>query len=287
MKSPECSGDFFYLMKKILGIYKIINILSLDVAAGAVICASFFGRLLEVSILPQGLTSLGLTVWIIYTADHLLDARKLKQDASTQRHRFHQRHFKSLLLVLIVAVLVDATQIYFIRSMVFVTGLALSFLVGIYFLIQQRIGFLKEFFGTLLYTGGVLLAPLSVNDQLSSSIILLILQFGITAWINLLLFSWMDKSRDEKDSHRSFATTFGLMMTRRILLLLFAVIGALGIIQFVIFSFDTMATLIIMLMNVLLLLIFLKRDYFEREDRYRLLGDAVFLLPVIYLILTK
>lgn len=273
------------MMRKILATYKIINILSLDVAAGAMICAFFFARVLDVEILPQGLASLGLTVWIIYTADHLLDAKKLKQDASTERHRFHQRHFKFLLVLLIVATLIDVIQIYFIRSIVFITGLALAFLVGIYFLVQQRVGFLKELLGTLLYTGGVLLIPLSVNNQLSSSIILLILQFGITAWINLLLFSWIDKSRDEKDNRHSFATTFGLTATQRILLSLFAVVAVLTVIQFVMFSFDTMATLTLTLMTMFLLLIFLKKDFFEKEDRYRLLGDAVFLFPIIYILI--
>jgi len=270
-------------MKKILDAYKIINILSFDVAAGAVICASFFAYLLDVAILPQGLISLGLTVWIIYTADHLLDAKKLKQDASTERHRFHQRNFKSLLLLLIVAVLIDTTQIYFIRNIVFIAGLGLAFLVGIYFLIQQRIGFLKELLGTLLYTGGVLLIPLSVNNQLSLPVILLIVQFGITAWINLLLFSWIDKSGDEKDKHHSFATTFGLTVTRITLLFLFTVVAILTVIQLVIFP-DRIAALTLTLMTLFLLLIFLKKDYFEKEDRYRLLGDAVFLMPIIYLI---
>jgi 4-hydroxybenzoate polyprenyltransferase len=251
---------------------------------GAVVCASFFARLLNVVILPQGLISLGLTVWIIYTADHLLDAKKLKQDASTERHRFHQQHFKSLLVLLAVTALIDLTQIYFIRSIVFIDGLVLAFLVGIYFLVQQRIGFLKELLGTLLYTGGVLLIPLSVGNQFPSSIILLILQFGITAWINLLLFSWIDKPRDEKDKHHSFATTFGLMVTQRILLFLFTVVAVLAIIQLLMFSFYTMATLILTLMTTFLLLIFLKKDYFEKNDRYRLLGDAVFLLPTLYIL---
>ena len=274
-------------MKKILGTYKIINILSLDVAAGAMICATFFALTLGVEILPQGLASLGLTVWIIYTADHLLDARKLQQDASTERHRFHQRHFKILLIVLVVAVLVDVTQIYFIRSMVFMAGLVLAFLVLIYFLIQQRIGFVKELLGTLLYTGGVLLIPLSVNHQFSLTTSLLILQFGITVWINLLLFSWIDKPRDEKDKHHSFATTFGFKITQRVLLFLFAIVAFLAVIQWAMFSFDTMATLTILFMDTLLLLIFIKNDYFEKEDRYRLLGDAVFVLPIIYIVLTK
>jgi 4-hydroxybenzoate polyprenyltransferase len=271
-------------MKKILELYKFINILSLDVAAGAVVCTLFFANIMNVKILPQGSISLGLTVWIIYTADHLLDTRKLKQDASTERHRFHQRHFKSLFLLLIIAILVDVSQVYFLRSIVFMDGLFLAFLVGIYFLIQQRIGFLKELLGAILYTAGVLLIPLSVNDQLSLPFILLIVQFGTIAWINLLLFSWIDKPMDEKDKHHSFATTFGFVITQRVLLFLFSVIAVLMVIQLLIFPINALAIWILSLMAMFLLWIFLKRDYFEKEDRYRLLGDAVFLLPIIYLI---
>jgi len=274
-------------MKKIFEAYKVINILSLDVAVGAMICSSFFARLTNVKILPQGLISLGLTVWIIYTADHLLDAMKLKHDASTERHRFHQQHFKLLSMVLISAILLDAIQIYFIRSMVFVSGLELAFLVGVYFLIQRQIGFLKELLGTLLYTGGVLLIPYSLNSQWNLQIILLIVQFGIIVWINLLLFSWIDKPRDEKDKHRSFATIFGSRFTKTILLFLFVVVSAFVVIQLVLFLQGAKATGILTLMAVVLLIIFLKKDYFEKEDRYRLLGDAVFLLPIIYLFLTK
>ncbi len=272
-------------MKKILATYRIINILSLDVAAGAVVSASFFARIFNVTILPQGLISLGLTVWIIYTADHLLDAKKMKQAASTERHRFHQQHFTFLFIATILALLVDVTQIYFIRNVVFIAGLGLSLVVAIYFLVQHKLGFLKEILGTLLYTGGVLLIPLSVKNILPLHFILLILQFGLTAWINLLLFSWIDRHVDELHSHRSFTTTFGEGVTQKILTILFMVNGALAIIQLIEFPFVAKATETILLMNAFLLLIFLRKEYFEKEDRYRLLGDAIFLFPVIYILI--
>src|SRR5277367_4160689 len=119
-------------MKKIFRAFRIINILSLDIAVGAMIGALFFARMFDVVILSQGLFSLGLTVWIIYTADHLLDAKKIKQSASTDRHRFHQRHFKALLTVMIIAIVVDITQIFFIRIAVLRSGLLLSSVVAIY-----------------------------------------------------------------------------------------------------------------------------------------------------------
>ena len=189
-------------MGKLFRAYRFINILSLDVAAGAVICALFFAKIFDVVILPYGIISLGLTVWTIYTADHLIDARKVKQPASTERHRFHQRYFKTLFGLLVIAAIIDASQLFFIRKTVFVVGLALAFIIVIYFLLQRNLRFLKELIGALLYTGGVLLIPWSVkNTSYDSAQLILITQFVITALINLLLFSWFDKSQDERDHH--------------------------------------------------------------------------------------
>ncbi len=272
-------------MAKIFRAYQLINILSLDVAAGAMVCATFFARILEVTILPHGLIALGLTVWIIYTADHLLDARKSKQTAATERHRFHQRYFKMLMAIMILAVLLDASQIYFIRSIVFVAGLWLSFFVTIYFFIQQRLGFLKELLAALLYTSGVLLIPFSVKSHLASTQILLVFQFGITAWINLLLFSWIDRPLDERDSHRSFATTYGERTTFKALWILLVLSGVLTITQLLLFPLYTEVILTITSMNGLLLLIFMKKEIFEQKGYYRLLGDSIFLLPIIYLLM--
>ena|SRR5688572_29933788 len=99
--------------------YQYVNILSLDVAAGAVISALFFAQIFNVQIKPYGLLALGLTVWIIYTADHLRDAKKIKHRASTQRHRFHQQYFCSLTVFVGSAILLDAVTIFFIRRQVF------------------------------------------------------------------------------------------------------------------------------------------------------------------------
>ncbi|MBS1488916.1 MAG: hypothetical protein JSS93_00130 [Bacteroidetes bacterium] len=269
-------GFFFRL-------YRWLNILSIDVAGGAAVGALFFARVFKVNVLPQGLWVLSLTVWIIYTADHLLDARKIKQPASTERHRFHQQHF-ILLAGLVVAVSVaDLVLIFYIRSVVFFQGLLLSVWVVLYFLIQQRIGFLKEMAGAVLYTSGVLLIPLALDQQLTTAGKLLIAQFAITAWINLLLFSWIDQPRDTKDKHVSFATVCGPVITRYSLLFLFLVNGILCGVSWLITAENFAPTSIIILMNLILLFIFFKHKLFEENDRFRLLGDAVFLFPLIYL----
>jgi len=252
--------------------------------AGAVISALFFARVFGVTVLRSGLTSLGLTVWVIYTADHLIDAKKVRQMASTERHRFHQKHFSALLALLLLAIIIDAVQLFFIRKQVFIGGLILASIVVIYFALQRYLKFLKELIGALLYTGGVLLIPVSIMETpLTPSLIILIVQFVLTALTNLLLFSWFDRLRDEKDKHSSFTTVLGERITKRALVIVFVISLILMVVQLL--NFDLKSVALIALMNSVLLVIFFDKKYFEKDDHYRLLGDAVFLLPLIYLLL--
>ncbi|GHN00466.1 hypothetical protein WSM22_19550 [Cytophagales bacterium WSM2-2] len=270
-------------MKNLFRFYRLLNILSLDIVAGAVICASFFSRIFDITILPYGLISLGLTVWIIYTTDHLLDARKVKQLASTERHRFHQRHFNLLLVLLTIAIIVDIIQLLFIRKAVFMEGLVLASIVVLYFALQRQLQSLKELFGALLYSGGVLLIPLSLrNEVISSSQMILIVQFILTAFINLLIFSWFDRRYDEQDNRTSFTTMMGEKATLQTLIALFLVQGIFSLSQ-IVFWYNPFEVILV-LMNGVLLLISIRKKYFEIGDRYRLLGDAIFLLPLIYLL---
>jgi len=269
-------------MKKIIQAYRLLNILSIDIVVGAVVCALFFAKIFGVKVFPYGLISLGLTVWIIYTADHLLDAKKVQQAASTERHRFHQKYFKVLFMLMIVAAVVDFAQLFFIREKVFETGLMLSAGVIIYFFIQRYLKFLKEISGALLYASGVLLIPLSLIHSITTSQLILVIQFILTALINLVLFSWIDKSHDEKDKHSSFATAMGEKPTKLFLIILFVVQTIFTLIEFQISDFKF--EIVIVLMNVILFLISVRKKYFEVNDRYRLLGDAIFMLPLIYLL---
>jgi hypothetical protein len=275
-------------MNKIRHVYRLINLLSLDVAAGAVICTVFFSRLLHVQLKWSGLVTLGLTVWIIYTADHLLDARNVKHSASTERHRFHQINFRGLVVLLFVAVVIDGLFLFSIRRPVLIGGLVLGFIIAAYFFLQRYFKFLKEFFAAILYCGGVFLVPLSLNsDPLTTGHVILLFQFFTTALINLLLFSWFDYADDKKDHRQSLATYFGVNATRILLIILFVINAALMTISFLEYSILVYATLVLVMMNLLLLIILLKKRFFIVNDRYRLLGDAVFLLPFFYLVLVR
>jgi hypothetical protein len=227
--------------------------------------------------------SLGLTVWVIYTADHLIDAKRLIHPAATERHRFHQKYFRVLLVLAVIATMVDAIQLFFIRKVVFIDGLVLTIVILVYFLIQRSLKLFKELTGAVLYVGGVLLIPWSVKDIHATGYeIMLIIQFALTALINLVLFSWFDKQQDEQDRQSSFATVMGENPTKNSLVSLFVIQACIAVT--LIFIGDARPVVVLIMMNTLLLTIFLNKKYFETNDRYRLLGDAIFLLPIVYIL---
>lgn len=269
------------LLQKLTAFYRTINLLSIDVAAGAVCSSLLFAKILEVHILSYGLASLGLSVWIIYTADHLLDARKIKTPAATERHRFHQRHFDLLLILLGAAVIVNGLIILFVRKPVLISGIIVGSFVAIYLVLHRYLKFMKEFFIALVYTVGVLLPSVSVTTLVWNEWPwILIIQFFLTALINLILFSWFDFAKDLRDQTVSFVTVVGERAGRIFLSILFCIVFVLT----VAFARER-SDGIVAIMNAVLLMIFMFPKYFGVDDRFRRVGDFVFFIPLLYFLL--
>ena len=271
-------------MRAILQLYRYINILSIDIVAGAIIGALFFGKMLQVEIKTFGLIALGLSVWIIYTTDHLRDAKKIRHQASTERHRFHQKYFRALVWFLGLAIVLDAVAIFYIRRQVFEGGLMLLPMVALYLVVQQYLRFLKEFVIAVLYTCGVLLLSITITSvDMTRMHYVIIFQFGLIAWINLILFSWFDYVYDERDEQNSFVIIIGERGTCAFLYLLFVLIFLLTL-GLILIAGLSVPVVILFMMTATLFLIFLFRARLARNDLYRMIGDAVFLFPLVYLI---
>lgn len=268
-----------------MGIWRYVNILSLDVAGGAVVCCAFFARVFGVTLLPHALIALGLTVWVIYTIDHLLDARNTKGIPATERHRFHLRHHRVLSLLVILAGCIIALEAFFLRRPVLYAGLGLAVMVIIYLFLQASLRFLKEIAGAVLYTCGVLAAPWSLMDRpLSMMERSLVIVFAMTALTNLLIFSWFDRQSDEADRHHSFATAFGDKYTKAFIVITFSITFILA--AWMTWQGALTEMLILLIMNFIMLFVFLSNRHYTVDDRFRRAGDFIFFLPVVYLLLT-
>ena len=259
-----------------------INILSLDVVAGAVVGAVFFGKILQVKIPFFVLAALALTVWIIYTLDHLRDAKAIPNVASTDRHRFHQENFRAVLSVLVVVLLMDFWLIWYIPREILKAGIMLGSTVLCYLVLQRYLKFLKEFFVACLYTAGVLLPSLAYSEtHLLPAHHLLIGKYLITALMNLLLFSLFDYNQDRVHKQHSFVTWFGPRSTMYGIVLL----GFINIFSgFFLWWYDPRAALIFINMILLLLAVLFFRDRLVENNYYRILGDSVFLIPSFYFV---
>ncbi|MEQ8425525.1 MAG: hypothetical protein RIA63_12500, partial [Cyclobacteriaceae bacterium] len=175
--------------------------------------------------------------------------------------------------------------LFYIYTPLLYLGLVLGALVLIYFLIQRQLGFMKEVLGAGLYCLGVMLPVIAFSKDSYYSLLSIpfILFFNIVL-INLILFSWFDRDKDMKDNHTSLVVSLGPKVGRIVLTILFVI--QLAIAAYVYNSGIYYDLLIIFgLMYVVLLVIFLMAKWFATEDKYRLVGDAIFIIPLLHLLL--
>jgi hypothetical protein len=269
------------IMKFIQRGYRFLNLLSIDVAVGAAMGAAFFAHVLVVELFPQAFIVLGLTVWIIYTSDHLLDAWFLDKPASTPRHLLHQRHFKLLAFMVGIGLLIDVGLVLLIRRQLMVPGIVMSLMCAAYLALNRWLRYVKEVVATLLYSAGVLLPALALNQVLSVDQKQLIVQFVLIVFINMLLFAKMSYATDLSDKQNSLFTTIGPRASDWLITGSFV---ALGIVMVLPSASDAWIKAVLAVMALTLLVIFLFPVYFRSEERYRLLGDSIFLLPGLVLI---
>ena len=114
---------------------------------------------------------------------------------------------------------------------------------------------------------------------------LIIGEFMLTALLNLLLFSWFDRDNDREDKRESFVTLAGERGSKGFVVALFLLNSVLMISTAFYIPTMTGNIAILMLMNGILAFMLIRPNYFQPNDRFRILGDAVFLLPIIYLLL--
>jgi hypothetical protein len=267
-----------------LRLYRLINTLSLDVVAGAIVNALFFAKIFDVYILPYGIAALALSVWIIYTADHLWDARKIATPASSVRHRFHQKYFRVLSMIVLLAVACNVVMILFIRPAVLLGGVILIAVIGIYLWIQRHIHYVKEIFVACLYVMGVLLPSLAVTlIRIGGFHAALIAGFFLVCMLNLYIFSWFGADSDVRDRLGSFVSKYGKATTGHVIWGLF-ILAVAACITALLHEGKSDAAIYPLVMSMMLMAIFLFPRFFSRDENYRLFGDAIFLIPVMYLL---
>jgi hypothetical protein len=172
-------------------------LLSIDVALGALGGGWMVACYLDFAMPWSWYVVLPLAVWVIYTGDHLLDAYRLQDQASTPRHRFHHRHFKLLLALAVIAAVTAVTlALLFLGMTGFYFGLGMGGLVIGHLLLVKMVGersspwLVKELGVALVYAAGIWGLPLILSGKLGTREGMVpAAQFLLLALSNLLEFS--------------------------------------------------------------------------------------------------
>ncbi|MFN8349155.1 MAG: hypothetical protein U0X91_29415 [Spirosomataceae bacterium] len=259
--------------------------LSLDVVAGAMITHVAALRL------PDGHGNVswastllvGIAVFAIYVLDRLLDNRK-PDPVQTPRHHFHARYEPVLLKILAGLGVVSIICLFWLPSQVLLLGLGLGLLVAVYLFVvfktslTDNFQLFKEPFVALIYTAGIwgtALIPLPQRPWESTVFMGL---FGLVAFQNLLLFSWFE-SFDLEEGY-SLAIAWGTETVGKVLNWLLALVltGAIAVLIFTTYRYCVRAAVTVAVMSICTQL--LKRESVQMNERYRWLGDGIFLFTL-------
>ena len=271
--------------------YKLFQALSLDVVAGAVIFSLAIGRYYQVHVSWRILICLSIATWIIYTFDHLLDAIKIRERASTYRHQFHQKYKQTLIIIAFILLIVGIINMCYLPMTIIDIGLICIFFSLMYFFMLQKNSFwAKEFYIAIIYTFGIFIGPICLSQQTIQPIQwLLVPQVFLLVFSNLLIFSWFDFSKDKQDGHPSMVIHWGIKKAKKKItfILTIGVVSCLSVLLLTVNEATSVMQIILLLMYGTLILLFRKDHLFRKNDLYRIIGDGIFFIPLFFLLYAK
>ena len=229
-----------------------------------------------------------LTVLFIYGFDHWQDSLKIKTKI-TSRHQFFEEYQPLIpVFLLLLFLLIVVISVAFIPRSVFIFGVVTAFLSGIYLWLVKITGekkwliFQKELWVAIIFTTAIWGSVWARMQLIPFFHVLTAIIFSLTAFQNLLLFSYFEYSEDEMQHERSLVRSLGMKNSR------FLYGALLGLVLF--FSawgwqlsaslFEKCVILIELVMSGILTCLFYRKKWAMQQLRYRYMGDAVFLLPV-------
>lgn len=273
--------------------WKIFNILSVDVVIGSVSGGILAVRLLHATPGFAWWIVLPLSVWIVYTFDHLIDGIRLKNNSHTVRHFFHYHYSKQIITVIGLMSVINIVLIaFFLEKQILLFGLFAGIITLIYLLIVYISGkkrsflFQKEFFVALIYTVGIWGGPVALKSyQVSTPELFIIVSFFLTVWAAILILSVYEVEYDRLDKHNTFSINFGINKTVYIIYFMIAVVFFISIGEIIVTP-DlqlAMASKILMIMDILLLIILNFPEQLKQNNIYRILVELIFWLPGLFL----
>ncbi len=263
-----------------MAVLRNIRWLSLHIAVGAICVLGLVDHVQGLQIGLAVYAALFHGVWSIYLWDHWRDIHR--EVLVNPRRLFHKRVKAWIRGLLIVNLCVGAVWAVFLPLEVLIAGLSLSALCAVYFFGVHQFGRanLKEPLSAILYAGGIFLVPL-VHGDLQSNL-LMAGQLGLLAFANLTLFSLYEVDFDRMEGFSSIASNVGKATTERIIVLTLILLTSSVVFTYTWAGISLNYEIFIFAATVITAIIFGARGHFQVNERYRVVGDVLFIaLPLI------
>jgi hypothetical protein len=267
----------------LMSVYTYFRWLSLDIVLGAIFFLGYINCFYALHLPLVIYAELGLAVWVIYLLDHLIDSRRSTRFFSS-RHQFYRDSFTVLSWICLVAVISACVLLPFLPETIFINGLMLSLFSCSYLILVKYVPkfWIKEVLIASGYTTGLFLVPYSLVESLVWSDYLFFGNLFFIALSNLVVFSIYDLGRDVEDSFPSIVQKIGLLQARKYCVVLLTVSLTIA---FVLFTVDSNLGLMFLSMNLILILLLAFPSRFEKNDTFRVIGDGIFYLPLIFMLI--
>lgn len=264
---------------------------SLDIVTGAICSGILAFKIINISTDNIYIALLALVVFWIYNTDHLLDAYRLKNSSSSNRHIEYFQHRKTLLAILVISSLTLIVLIPFLLSFrTILYGIVTGTLVVLYLIINHYISSLKtkympgELIIAVLYTTGIWGGAL-LHRSVCINIFHFLYIFGFLLLVssNTFIYSYFSHDEDKIDGTFSFAVLWGKNATKYLIRIFIILSTCIYICLFIISSFRFLFLLIPCLMIIGFVIIMTWPRFFSRNNRFGILADALLIIPIISL----
>jgi hypothetical protein len=276
-------------------IYRHLHYLSIDIVLGALASSCFAARLFSSNPGWAWWITLGLTVWLLYTGDHLLDAWRHRKKNERDLHYFIMKNRKALVWSMGLVSAVDILLIFnlldkeYLKYALMLAGLVLLFYAMRHVFRKNRILMIPgEFFIMILYMAGTWLGPVvAARMSLDPGHGMVALIFAGVLVLNLGVISLYDMKLDKRMGIASVANLLGVKSTRKLLLGTAVSIYLFSLLQFLVFEMDrySQCALILSGMATILLLILFYPSRFRKKDYFRLAADSVLFMGFLSLLI--
>jgi len=265
-----------------------IRLVSADIVLGALSGSYFASVIFNISLSIYFYFTLAAAVWVIYTADHILDGLKIGVNQENEVYEFHKKHRIALLIVgSILSLITGLVVLFLLESKLIDFGLTTFALISLYLVFNQisrkkNWFFPKELVIAILYTWGIFGGAFIIEKSVNWFQLMAMINYFFLVLANVFLFSFYNFDENRKDRFKIISFQIGRKQTKHSIIALLVIAFCLSlIIGFI--SSEWSISFILMFMNFMFFILIFFFAYFENKIYLAFITDSVFWIPFLIL----